>query len=72
MIDPTIFLKKTDKLILNKSLKGLCEMIRSFMFIMMPEDQQVYTLINHLYTSEQLASKAVSAHLSSSSHKEQR
>lgn len=44
-------------------------MIRSSMFTTMPEDQQVYTLINHLYSSEQLASEAVSAHLSSSSHK---
>lgn len=44
-------------------------MIRSCMFTMMPEDQQGYTLINHLYASEQLASEAVPAHLSSISHK---
>lgn len=42
-ISPTIFLKRTDKLILNKSVKKLCEMIRSCMFTIMPEDQQVYS-----------------------------
>lgn len=43
-------------------------MIRICMFTMMPEDEQVYTLINHLYTSEYLTFKPVSAHLSNSSH----